>query len=101
LDKDLNKAGFGQGFGNQTPTMFLVGSAILMCYHAIMMCLSTIIMCLSAIVMYSLESILFNHAMFPVGSAIIEDWLQLFLATLTLFLYLDREGLLARSDPLF
>ena len=66
-----------------------------------MMYLSTIMMCLSAMAMYSLESILFNHAMFPVGSAIIEDWLQLFLATLTLFLYLDREGLLARSDPLF
>jgi hypothetical protein len=72
-----------------------------MCRHTIMMYLSTIMMCLSAMAMYSLESILFNHAMFPVGSAIIEDWLQLFLATLTLFLYLDREGLLARSDPLF
>ena len=74
--------------------MLLVGSAILMCRHAIMMYLSTITMCLSAIVMYGLESILFNPAMLPVGSAILGDRLQLFLATLTLFLYLDREGLL-------
>jgi hypothetical protein len=59
--------------------MFLVGSAILMCRHAIMMYLSTIIMFLSAIVMYGLESILFNHAMLSVGSAIVGDWLQLFL----------------------
>ena len=81
--------------------MFLVGSAILMCRHTITMYLPTIIMCLSAILMYGLESILFNHAMLPVGSAIVEDRLQLFLATLTLFLYLDREGLLARSDPFF
>ncbi len=81
--------------------MFLVASAILRCRHAIMMYLSTIMMCLSAIVMYDLELILFNHAMFLVGSAIVGDWLQLFLATLNLFLYLDREGLLARSDPFF
>jgi hypothetical protein len=74
--------------------MFLVGSAILMRRHAIMMFFSTIIMCLFAIIMYGLELILFNHAMFPVGSAIIGDWLQLFLAILNLFLYLDREGLL-------
>jgi hypothetical protein len=53
--------------------MFLVGSAILMCHHAIMMYLSRIMMRLSAIAMYGLESILFNHAMFPVGSAIVED----------------------------
>jgi ABC-type multidrug transport system permease subunit len=81
--------------------MFLVGSAILMCRHATTMSLSTVLMCLSAIVMYGLESILFNPAMLPVGSAIVGDWLQLFLATLNLFLYLDREGLLARNDPFF
>jgi hypothetical protein len=74
--------------------MLLVGSTILMCRHAIIMYLSTIIMCLSAITMYGIESIFFNHAMLPVNSAIVEDWLQLFLATLNLFLYLDREGLL-------
>jgi hypothetical protein len=68
--------------------MFLVGSAILMCRHATTMYLSTIIMRLSAIVMYGLELMLFNHAMLPVGSAIIGDWLQLFLAGLTLLLYL-------------
>jgi len=32
--------------------------------------------------------------MLVVGSAIVEDWLQSFLARLTLFLYLDKEGLL-------
>jgi hypothetical protein len=32
--------------------------------------------------------------MLVVGSAIVGDWLQFFLAGLTLFLYLDREGLL-------
>jgi hypothetical protein len=81
--------------------MFLVGSAILMCHHAITMYFSTIMMRLSAIIMYGLKLILFSHAMLPVSSAIVGDWLQLFLATLTLFLYLDREGLLARSDPFF
>ena len=78
--------------------MFLVGSAILMCRHAIGMYFSTIIMCLSAIVMYGIELILFNHAMLLVGSAIVEDLLQLFLATLNLFLYLDREGLLVEQE---
>lgn len=80
--------------------MSLVGSAILMCRHAITMYLSTIMMRLSTIVMYCLELILFNHAMFPVGSAIVEDWLQFFLATLNLFLYLDREGLLVGQGSL-
>jgi hypothetical protein len=68
--------------------MFLVGSAILMCRHAITMYLSIIMMRLSAIVIYGIESILFSHAILPVGSAIIGDWLQLFLAGLTLLLYL-------------
>jgi hypothetical protein len=36
--------------------------------------------------------------MFSVGSAIVGDWLQFFLATLNLFLYLDREGLLVEQE---
>jgi hypothetical protein len=50
--------------------------------------------------MYGLELILFTHAMLSVGSAIVGDWLQFFLATLTLFLYLDREGLLLEQGLL-
>jgi uncharacterized membrane protein len=38
--------------------------------------------------MYGLKLILFSHAMLPVSSAIVGDWLQLFLAGLTLLLYL-------------
>jgi hypothetical protein len=97
LDKDLNKGleqDLDKDLETKPPTMFLIGSAMLMCHHATTMYLSTIIMCLSAIVMYGLELILFNHAIIPVGSAIVEDRLQLFLATLNLFLYLNREGLL-------
>ena len=75
--------------------MLLVSSAILMCRHTtITMYLSTIMMRLSAIVMHGLKLMLFNHAMLPVSSAIVEDWLQFFLATLKLFLYLDREDFL-------
>ena len=80
--------------------MFLVGSVILMCHHAITMSLSTIMMYLSTIVMYGLESILFTHAMLSVSSAILEDWLQFFLATLNMFVYLEREGLLVGQGSL-
>ena len=36
--------------------------------------------------------------MLVVSSAIVGDWLQLFLAELNLFLYLDREGLLVEQE---
>jgi hypothetical protein len=63
LDKNLDK-----DLETKPLQMFLVGSAILMY--------------LSTTVMYDLELILFNPAMLPVGSAIVGECLQLFLATL-------------------
>jgi len=40
---------------------------------------------------------MYRVTMLVVGSAIVGDWLQLFLAGLTSFLYLDREGLLVEQ----